>query len=238
MLPRSVLASALALGLVLGGLAAHAQPTQSTPEVLPPADDEGSGQGDTPAPEAPEKKAPRTPAAGYAYGDKPTASRAPARSRYRRTGPVVNHPGFEQTADGASRLFVNLSQNVPVEERRAQGSITYVLKGASPRVRNNTNALVTVHFNTPVSRARLVPHGQDLHFVIELRAAAAPTWKMNEAQDKSATLTIDFPKGDFLPANGEPPAAQPRAARGNGPAKRPAPAPAPKEEAPSDGPQP
>ena len=34
--------------------------------------------------------------------------------------------------------------------------------------RNNTNALVTVHFNTPVTSARLVPHGHDLWFVVAL----------------------------------------------------------------------
>jgi hypothetical protein len=107
-------------------------------------------------------------------------------------------PGFEQTPDGGSRLFVQLSQPVKVEERRAQGSVTYILKGASPRVWNNTNALVTVHFNTPVSRARLVPMGQDLHFIVELRSAVSPTWKLDESQDKTATLAIDFPKGDYL----------------------------------------
>jgi hypothetical protein len=109
-------------------------------------------------------------------------------------------PGFEQTSDGGSRLFVQLSQSVKVEERKTAGSVTYILKGASPRVWNNTNALVTVHFNTPVSRARLVPVGGDLHFVVDLRAAVAPTWKVDEAQDKSATLAIDFPKGDYLGA--------------------------------------
>lgn len=137
-------------------------------------------------------------AAGYAYADKAASTSHAHHGRYRRSGPVVQMPGFEQTPDGGSRLFVQLSQNVPVEERKAQGSITYVLKGASPRVWNNTNALVTVHFNTPVSRARLVPQGADLLFIIDLRAAATPTWKMAETQDKSAVLQVDFPKGDFL----------------------------------------
>ena len=48
-------------------------------------------------------------------------------------------PGFEQTADGGSRFRAALSVG-PVEERKANGTITYVLKGASPRVWNNTNA--------------------------------------------------------------------------------------------------
>ncbi|MBX3211796.1 MAG: hypothetical protein KF850_07165 [Labilithrix sp.] len=203
MLPRSVLSSALVLGVL--ALAAPGLAQQAPPDVLPPAadNDGASGGGSGPASEVPEKKAPSAPMAGYAYSDKPTASSRAPRSRYRARGPVVNMPGFEQTADGGSRLFVHLSQGVPVEERAAQGSITYVLKGASPRVWNNTNALVTVHFNTPVARARLVPRGQDLLFVVDLRSAATPTWKMSESADKTSMLTIDFPKGDYLQAGGE-----------------------------------
>lgn len=147
-----------------------------------------------------------TPMAGYAYSDKPVILHsAPARARSRGpSGPSVNMPGYEPLADGGSRLFVQLSQTVPVEERRAAGSITYVLKGASRRVWNNTNALVTVHFNTPVSRARLVPQGKDLLFIVDLRAAATPVWKVSDAPDKGAILSIDFPKGDYLDASGQP----------------------------------
>jgi hypothetical protein len=197
MRPSFVLFSALA-GLLVFVPASWAQtqtakdPASSQPpEVLPPP-----GAETTPATDSGEKKAPSVSAAGYAYSDKPVASAH--HPRFRQKGPVVNMPGFEQQADGGSRLFVQLSQSVPVEERRGQGTITYVLRGASPRVHNNTNELVTVHFNTPVSRARLVPQGQDLLFVVELRAAVSPTFKMEETQDKTATLAIDFPKGDFL----------------------------------------
>lgn len=145
---------------------------------------------------------------GYSYDDKPRrGSAAPVKGRAvkKHAGPVVNLPGFEQTPDGGSRVFVSLTSTVPVEEHKAQGAVTYILKGAGVRVWNNTNALVTVHFNTPVSKARLVPHGNDAHLIIEMRAASTPTWKMTEGQDKSAVLQIDFPKGDFAPAdNGGP----------------------------------
>jgi hypothetical protein len=254
MSPRVVLCSAVALAALAFELPSEAQPRQSgpapTPDVLPPAQPQ-EGTPPTEGASEEKKKAPATPAAGYAYADKPAASSP--RARYRARGPVVNMPGFEQTSDGASRLFVQLSQSVPVEERKAQGTITYVLKGASPRVWNNTNALVTVHFNTPVSRARLVPHGQDLHFIVELRAAASPTWKMNESQDKSAMLAIDFPKGDFTQIGaGEPAASTPaeprpsKAGRGGkagagprtGGARAPAKTPTPAKSEPSDAPKP
>lgn len=196
-------------------------PSGSQPvDVLPPPADDGASQPAPQGPSGPQSDAPAAPdkkvvvpAAGYAYSDKKPGKAVARGTRYKASGPVVNMPGFEQTNDGGSRLFVQLSQSVQVEERKAQGSITYVLKGASPRVWNNTNALVTVHFNTPVSRARLVPQGGDLHFIIELRSAATPTWKVNDSQDKTAMLAVDFPKGDYL-ANGvvEPEGPAPRPA--------------------------
>ncbi|MCW5831782.1 MAG: hypothetical protein KIS78_04935 [Labilithrix sp.] len=60
---------------------------------------------------------------------------------------------------------------------------------------NNTNALVTVHFNTPVARARLVPRGQDLHFIVELRSAATPTWKMSESTGQDVDPHDRLPQG-------------------------------------------
>lgn len=161
-------------------------------EPAPPPDP-GSG-GAKPAADDP--KAPKD-VGGYAYSDKPVKRATTARRLPRRAGPQATFPGFEQLPDGGSRLFVQLSQTVPVEERRAQGSITYVLKGAHARVFNDTNSLVTVHFNTPVASARLVPQGNDVLFVVALRATASPTFKVQDNQDKTSTLMIDFPKGDF-----------------------------------------
>jgi hypothetical protein len=143
---------------------------------------------------------------GVSFSDKPVR-RAPTGPRVvHRTGPLATFPGFEQLPDGGSRLFVHMSQSVPVEERRAQGSVTYVLRGAHLRVGNDANALVTVHFNTPVFRAKLTPQGNDLLFVLELRSAAAPTFKMSENQDKTSTLQIDFAKGDFTTGDDSLPA--------------------------------
>ncbi len=114
-------------------------------------------------------------------------------------GPIATLPGFETLGDGSTRVFVQLTQNVSVEERKAKGTLTYVLKGTHVTIHNNTNPLVTVHFNTPVSQARLRPAGNDLLLVIDLRAATAPAWKMNAAKDGTAILQVDFPKGSFLP---------------------------------------
>lgn len=259
---RSIVASSLACALAF--VAAPDALAQSTGAPPPPpgggsptassgaaAPNPANGAAE---PEAP--KGPVTPAAGYSFSDKPTRTATATATRpsmRRQAGPSVNQPGFEPLAGGGSRLFVTLSQSVPVEERRAQGTITYVLKGAHARVWNNTNALVTVHFNTPVWRARLVPQGNDLHFVIELRANAAPTFKMADRGDKTAILTVDFAKGDYgtegdseaalrAPLPGAAPRGAPapgrRGGRGRAPDANPPSTPAPQPAPPSNGPTP
>jgi hypothetical protein len=135
-------------------------------------------------------------------------------------------PGFETLADGSTRLFVELSKPVAYETKTAHGSITYVLKGVHVDRRNNYNPLVTVHFNTPVTSARLVPHGRDLWFVVELRAQVEPTVAMDAAKDGSAMMRIELPKGQYLPAGSvappsssqeRPPATAPAAAASSAP---------------------
>ncbi len=161
-----------------------------------------AGSGTAPATEG---KTEKGEVGGFTFSDKPSKrAAAPTARRVVRHagGPLATFPGFEQLPDGGSRVFVHLSQTVPVEQRVAPGSVTYVLKGAHLRVHNDTNALVTVHFNTPVFRARLTPSGNDILFVLELRSAATPTFKLQENTDKTSTLMIDFPKGDFLVDDG------------------------------------
>lgn len=154
-------------------------------------------------------KGPVRAATGYGYGTPPSGTKpaapvaTPRRAVARPGAPIATFPGFEVTGDGGSRVFVQLTQQVPVEERRAAGSITYVLKGARVNVWNNHNALVTVHFNTPVTRARLVSVGADTHLVVELRSAATPTYNVSAVQGGGAVLSVVFPKGDFITGNEE-----------------------------------
>jgi hypothetical protein len=116
-------------------------------------------------------------------------------------------PGFETLADGSSRLFVELSKPVAYDTKAARGSVTYVLRGAHVLRRNNTNPLVTVYFDTPVTTARLVPHGHDLWFVVELRADVRPAVTMDAGKDGSAVMRIELPKGSYLPAGAPVPSA-------------------------------
>lgn len=111
--------------------------------------------------------------------------------------------------DGSSRVFVQLPKPASYVTKSAKGSLTYALKGVHVDRRNNLNALVTVHFNTPVTRARLVPHGGDLWLVLELRAAAQPTVAMDATKDGGAMLRVEFPKGGYLSDSPPPSAATP-----------------------------
>lgn len=195
-----LVAVALAPAAFADAPAASSAPADSAAPVTPPS--------------ASVSAAPARPATGYGYSTRPAAAagarpvqRTAAARPAAPSGPVATLPGFEMQSDGSSRLFVQLTQTVQVEERVAKGQLTYVLKGTHVTVHNNQNPLETVHFNTPVTRARLVPSGGDLLFVIELRAAATPTWKITPAKDGSAILMVDFPKGSYLGA--PPPPAPP-----------------------------
>jgi hypothetical protein len=132
----------------------------------------------------------------------PAAPHSPVRARRRKGAGASNAilPGFETLADGSTRLFVELSQPVPYSTLVFPGTITYVLKGAHADRRNNYNPLVTVNFNTPVTSARLTPHGHDLWLVVELRAAVLPIVTVDAEKDGGTTMRIEFPKGDYVAA--------------------------------------
>jgi hypothetical protein len=152
-------------------------------------------------------------------GARPTKQAARG-GRTNSTGAIM--PGFETLADGSTRLFVELSQPVTYSAKAGRGAITYVLKGAHVDRRNNYNPLVTVHFNTPVTSARLAPHGKDLWFVIALRANVDPTVTMDSSKDGGAILRIEFPKGTYLPKASAPPPSPAAPADDVAPGDRPA----------------
>ncbi len=111
-------------------------------------------------------------------------------------------PGFETLPDGSTRVFVELSAPVTFETKPgAEGSTNYVLKTTNVARRNNTNPLVTEFFNTPVTSARLVPHGRDLWLVTETRAKVEPSVSVDTETDGGVTFSVRYPKGDYLPAD-------------------------------------
>jgi hypothetical protein len=185
--------------------AAHAQePAGTTPSA--------------PAAAAPAASAaPATPVyPATAYGGSPPPRHKGARAHEARshpppTSPDAVMPGFETLADGTTRLFVELTKPVAYETKTRKGGIVLVLEGAHVGRRNNCNPLVTVHFNTPVTTARLVPHHKDLWFVVDLRADVQPTVTMDATKEGGAMVRIEFPPGHYLPSAPPPPATAPPA---------------------------
>ncbi len=117
-------------------------------------------------------------------------------------GLVAQWPGFHLTSDGGSEVMVEFSKTLPAPvEHRAKGSITYVFKGVRVTKRNNSNPLITVHFNTPVAVARLVSKGSELHLVIELRGGveALPTTGVRPGvEGQGAQFFAKFAPGHFI----------------------------------------
>ncbi len=63
--------------------------------------------------------------------------------------PVATLPGFRMFRDGTSRVFVEVSADVPVKETRAEGVLTYRLVGVQVPKRVNLMDLPTQYFPTP-----------------------------------------------------------------------------------------
>jgi hypothetical protein len=207
---------ALSLVTVFAPAAALAQapgpPAAAPSQPAPPAQTAApAGSGAAAAGSAPAE--PTVPATGYGWssGKKKVSAGRPVRSFRGGGGAAAVLPGFDTYADGSSRLFVELTQQVAVAEKHAPGTVTYVFKGTHVNLSNNLHSLVTVHFNTPVTRARLVPKGGDLWFVVDLRANVQPTWKVESAKDGGAVFHVDFPAGNYLPAGGAESAPEPEA---------------------------
>jgi len=126
--------------------------------------------------------------------------RTPARAR--SNAAVATFPGFRLLPDGSSRIYVELTRQVAVDERRGDGTLIYVIHDARVLARNNRNALITTHFATPVGRARLLSSGADVQLIIDLRKNASATQKIVAAENGGARLEVDFPAGDYPPAPG------------------------------------
>jgi len=207
---RAVVLLAL-MGLVPAAAYAQ-QPAGATPSAPPtatPAPPPGAPPQGSAAPAQPVY-----PATGYGWSPPPRHAGVRVhkpRAHKRPAAPDAIMPGFETLADGSTRLFVELTKPVVYETKARKGSFILVLKGARVDRRNNYNPLVTVHFNTPVTTARLVPHRKDLWFVVDLRARVQPTITMDATKEGGAMVRMEFPAGQYLPSAPPPSASAPPA---------------------------
>jgi hypothetical protein len=147
-----------------------------------------------PAPEpAAEPKPSVTP--GYSWQDKPRRKgRKKAARRLDPEKPLATYPGFSLQPDGTSKIWLSVNKKVPVEVRRAAGRIVFVLRQVQVGVRNNSNPLVTTHFPTAVSSARLVASKTGAELVVELRDRVEPTHRVTDGPAGAMLLEITVPR--------------------------------------------
>ena len=94
-------------------------------------------------------------------------------------------------------MFLEISKRVEITEHRAEGRVTYRLKGAGVPDRVNRMPLVTAWFPTAIDRVQLVPAGPDADLVIELKRPSESAYRVIDTP-RGIVLQVDFPP---LPGN-------------------------------------
>ncbi len=133
---------------------------------------------------------------------------------------AITYAGFQMFDDGTSRVYVQLTEPVAVEETLKGATAEYRLVGATIPARNNENPLLAEHFAAEVRSARLLPEGKrkgrgkkkrggSARLVVEMREAAHPEHRMIQNADGTATLVVDFPK-PMKPVPPEPDSTPPK----------------------------
>ena len=205
-------------------LAQTAAPASSAPEFAVPGSSASASPGQADGAAAVKRKTPRT-----------------SKGMHRPNAPIATFPGFRLLPEGGSRVYVELTHAVTVEQHQSGTNLSFTLKGAEVLAKNNKNALVTTHFSTPMNRARLVPVKGDVELVIELRKPVNVTQQVVPGENGAARLEVDFPAGDF-PADTAPlsapssPSSAVRASKKGRPSDRRAQAPATDVDEVSEGP--
>ncbi len=108
--------------------------------------------------------------------------------------PTVTYPGFQLLASGASQLWVAVSRAVEVRQERKGSQLIFILGGAQVGTANNTNPLITTHFDTPMASARLLPAKEGARLTIWLREDIEPTHRILPGPRGTMLLAVTFPK--------------------------------------------
>ena len=133
----------------------------------------------------------------------PRAARATGRARLvaahnQTVTPTATLPGFRMLSDGRSRVFLELSGDVPMTESHQPGRLSYRFAGVRVPARVNRLALPTSYFPTPVARVQLNQVGSDAVLVIELKSQVDPSVRV-ERKGGAMVVSADFPRLADLP---------------------------------------
>jgi hypothetical protein len=181
----------MALGLVasVGSLAPLAAGQESAP-ATPPAE---KAEGDAAA------KPAAGPGAGYTWSDEPKTKKGNHQRRRTLkidpTKPLASSPSFTLLGDGRSTVVLFVNRKVAVARSGSPTIIRYDLPGTQIGVWNNTNPLVTTHFPTPLSRARLIKTKTGAQLELTLRSAVAVTHEIQDGPGRIMILKITLPAG-------------------------------------------
>ncbi len=145
------------------------------------------------APLAASSASPAATSGGYTWTAKKPVRRSTPVFRVDPSRPLVEAPSFEMLADGRSRVMLPVSARTDVGRREKKRRVTFVVERAQVGVANNLNPLVTTHFSTPLTRARLTRQKSSVSLELELRREVAVTHEVKANPDGSMLLIVTLP---------------------------------------------
>ncbi len=126
-----------------------------------------------------------------------------------RPAKLLTWPGFQATAGGGSRFFLQVSGPVVFESRSSEGRFELVLKNTRAHLRNTFRPLDTRFFQTPVNTAKVERRRRDLAVVFQLRGASTPNVTQGVGEGGFHFVYVDFPPGNWATPEPAPTPAPP-----------------------------
>jgi hypothetical protein len=117
-----------------------------------------------------------------------------------KDGAWITWPGFTMTETGGSRIFLQTTKSLKYKKKTTKKKIVITFTDTNIFLSNNSNPLVTTHFNTPVRKAYLKKRGKKkVELIVELKSKATAdlTIVQTEVSDGYNYVFLDFAKGDF-----------------------------------------
>lgn len=165
----------------------------AAPAPQPPTDNQPSDGDDVPPPA---DSAVRPPAlAGEYQGVRPGKVPLPPHPPKPGGPPQLTWSGFMLTESG-SRVFLQLTQEVPYTVAHSAREIVVTLKGCRIHRRNNARPVSTRFFATPVAKVQARRHGQDTRVVIGLRQPVQTQPRVEAGEGGYQFLMLDFPRAE------------------------------------------
>lgn len=107
--------------------------------------------------------------------------------------PTATLPGFTMNEDGTSRVFLEVSADVPVSESKNQLMLAYRFAGVTVPERVNRLPIPTTHFETPVASVQVLQIDGAAELRIVLRQDTEPTTRLKRSPG-GTVLSVDFPR--------------------------------------------